>query len=483
MTTAAAEQASRPDALPQGALATALIVAIAAFMQMLDSSIIGTALPQMGRTFGVSPVDVGQGIIVYVLAAAIVIPASGWMADRFGARRVFVGMMLVFTLASYLCGISTNLTAFVAARALQGVSGALMGATGQLILVRSVDRSHLLRLMNISSIPVLVAPVLGPPLGGFITQTLGWSWIFYFNVPVGIVGAVIALRYLKPLPLDHRPFDGLGFLLNGMTLALLLFSLERMTGSASRAPAIAAAVAGLLLGWLAVRHLNRVPHPILSLSPLRFQTFRVSAATTLPLIRLPIGGLLFVLPIMLQVGFGMTAFAAGIALLGHAGGDLLMKPLMTRTFRRFGYRRILVVGTAATMVGIGACGLFTAGTSLAAIVAVAFVAGCARSFIMTGLTTLAFDEVPQSLVPSATALSMILMQLGAALSVTLATIFFDVSAVFRHGPAGVITVDDCRNVLWILSAIGLLALPALLSLPRDAGDRLSGRAPASPVEE
>jgi EmrB/QacA subfamily drug resistance transporter len=477
------QRSESSDTAGSGSVATALVVATAAFLQLLDSSIIGTALPQMASTFGVGPVEVGLGIIAYVLAASILIPAAAWIADRFEARRIFVLAMLGFTATSFLCGMCTSLPAFVAARALQGAAGALMAAIGQLILVRSVDRSSLLRLMNISSIPMLVAPVLGPPIGGLLTELFGWPWIFFINLPIGLAAAGLALRFIKPLPVVRRPFDLLGFALNAGTLSLLVIGLERLTGTGARALAVAILAAGLALGWLAVRHLRRHPHPIMSLAPLDYPTFRIAVATALPLMRLPIGALLFVLPIQLQIGLGMSAFLSGIALLSHAAGDLMMKPLMTRTFRRFGYRTVLLASTVTMAVSIGACGLFTASTPFATILVVAYVAGAGRSFVMTGLSSLAYDEIPETQTPSAVLLNQIVLQVGAALSVALATIVFEISAAVGRHPSGQIGVDDCRNVLLVLALIGTLAVPALLRLRRDAGDRLSGRSPAVPLEE
>lgn len=358
-----------------------------------------------------------------------------------------------------------------------------MGAIGQLILVRSVNRSILLRLMNISSIPMLVAPVLGPPLGGFITETLGWRSIFYINIPIGVLGVALALKFLSPSPLDRRPFDGTGFVLNAVTLALLLFGLERLSAPSTRLSAVLSLGTGVLTALLAVRHLRQTDHPILSLAPLRLQTFRIAVVTTLPLIRLPIGALIFVLPILLQVGFGMTAVLSGIALLSHAGGDLLMKPLMTRTFRRFSYRTVLLISTAVTAGGIAACGLLTAATPFSLILGLAALTGCGRSFVMTGLSTLAFDEVTPKMIPSAVTLNQILVQLATALSVALATMAFDFSAWLHAHPSDLVDAADCRLVLGIMGLIGLLGLMALMRLSKEAGDRLSGRSPALAVDE
>lgn len=463
-------------------MATTIIVAISAFMQVLDASIIGTALPQMGATFRVGPVDVGLGIIVFVLAASIVIPAAAWLADRFGAKRLFILSIGAFTVASILCGISQTLPLFVAARAVQGAAGAIMAATGQFILVRSVDRSDLLRLMNISSVPMLVGPVIGPPLGGLITETIGWQWIFYINVPVGVVIMLVAARFLNSLPIERRPFDLVGFCLNGLTLTLLVYGLERVT--TDRSLGLAALGLGVLTGALAVRHLRRSAHPLLSLAPLRHLIYRITTLTALPLIRLPIGALLFVLPILLQIGFGMSALLSGLALLAHAAGDLLMKLFTTRVIGRFGYRTVLAVSSGATAIGIGACALLTQSTPYALILVLLFVSGCARSFVMTGLTTLSYDPVQPAEMQSAVTIGQITLQVAAALSVSLAMILFDLNHVVKGVAGDAITAEDCRIVLVILALIGLASVPALLRLPRNAGDGMSGRArPAMPIEE
>jgi EmrB/QacA subfamily drug resistance transporter len=431
----------------------------------------------MALTFQVGPANGGMGIIVYVLAASIVIPASGWIAGRFEARRVFVLAIGTFTLASALCGISASLSAFVAARALQGVGGALMSAVGQLILVRSVERARLLRVHNISPAPMLVAPVLGPPLGGLITQWLGWPWIFYLNVPIGIVGMVVAWRILSAVPIQRRPFDHAGFALNAATLIFLLFGLSELGGnSVPREWAVAGIVAALASGGLGVRHLLRAAHPLISLEPFRFPTFRAAVGTALPFVRLPIGALPFALPILLQVGFHFSALRSGLVLLAHAAGDLGMKLFMERAFGRFGYRPILVLSAALTAIGIGACALLDAQTPLALMLLLLWASGCTRSFLMTGLNTLSYAEVPAGLAASAVTLNQIFMQVATAVSVSVATVCFDLSIHLRGGVPGHIAVVDCRVALVALGVLGLFALPPLMRLPHHAGHQLSGRA-------
>lgn len=299
----------------------ALVVALAQFMQVLDAAVISIALPPMARGFGVSPVTAGLGITVYVLTTSIVIPASAWFADRFGARRIFVLAVAGFTLASLFCGLSRSLPEFICARALQGTAGALMAPIGQLILLRSVDRAQLLRIMNITSAPMLLAPVLGPPLGGFLATWVGWPSIFYINVPAGFLAIVAAMRWFPDFKGDRRPFDRTGFLLNTLALSPLLWGLGELGDPGkSHIAAVCAVMAGLGFGYLALRHARNSPHPLLPLDAWRHLSFRVATGPGFLLLRMPITATLFVIPLMLQAGFGFSAFMAGMLFLGHSGG-------------------------------------------------------------------------------------------------------------------------------------------------------------------
>jgi EmrB/QacA subfamily drug resistance transporter len=465
----------------------ALVVAIAQFMQMLDSAVISVALPPMARDFHVSPVVVGFGITVYVLAAAIVIPASAWLADRLGARTLFVGALAGFAVTSALCGLSTQLWEFIGARALQGIAGALMAPVGQMILMRSVERSQLLRVINLTSAPMLVAPVIGPPLGGLLATWFGWPWIFYINLPASVLAIVLALRFLPNPRGERRRFDGTGFVLNAAALAPLLWGLSAVGGGrVAWQIAVAAIVTGLVIGVAALRHARNAPHPLLSLTALRHRSFRLTTGSSAFLIRLPITTLIFVLPILLQTGFGMSPFLAGLLFLGHSGGDLSMKLFTTRLFRQLGYRTILLVCVVGMSASIAASALFTRSTPLALIATILFVSGSFRSFVMTGLTTLAFSEVEKSEMPSATTLSQVSMQLATAMGVSMSGVLFEISRTLRGGVSGPPTAGDCRIALVVMAVAALAAVPMFLQLPHDAGSVLSGhrgRRPIGPAAE
>lgn len=456
-------------------ITVAAVVALAQFMQVLDSAVISIALPPMARDFHVSPVAVGFGITVYVLTASIVIPASAWLADRIGARKLFVLALGAFTLSSLFCGLSGNLPEFIAARALQGIAGALMAPVGQLILLRSVDRSQLLRIMNLSFAPMLLAPVIGPPLGGFLATWLGWPSIFYINVPVGLVVMLLAQRWFPDLKGERRPFDVAGLALNALALTPLLWGLGELgSPGASRIVPAAAVAAGLGFGALALQHARRAAHPLLSLTPLRHPSFRATSGSGTILARLPITATMFVIPLLLQSGFGFSAFLAGLLFLGHGGGDLAMKPFMTATFRRFGYRSVLLVSTAAMSAAIAAAAFFTATTPLYLIAAALFVSGAFRSFVMTGISTLSFAEVEPHEMPSATTLNQVIMQLATALGVSISSVLIEASNQLLGAGSSAPSVGACRVALAVMAAMGAPAMLLFLRLPRHAGAELSG---------
>ena len=468
-----------PDvSLSSRTITTVLVVALAQFMQMLDAAVISIALPPIARDFDVSSTAAGFGITIYVLAASIVIPASAWFADRIGAKRLFVLALGAFAITSILCGLSTTLWQFIAARGLQGVAGALMAPVGQMILLRSVERSQLLRVMNLTSAPVLIAPVIGPPLGGLLTTWFGWPWIFYINLPAATLAIVLAWRWLPPLEGDRRPFDRLGFLLNAAALAPLLWGLHEVgNATVPHAIPLIAIVAGAVIGVMAVRHLRRADHPLLSLAPLRHQTFRLTSGSSTILIRLPITALIFVLPILLQVGFGMTAFLSGILFLAHSGGDLLMKLFTTRTFRRFGYRATLLGATSAMGASIAACALIAPSTPLLLIAAILFASGCFRSFVMTGLSTLAFSDVSRDEMPSATTLNQVAMQLATALGISASSLILNAGSLLRGMPVDHLDRTDFKVTFLVMATMAFAAVPLLRGLSADAGSSLSGHRP------
>ena len=456
----------------------AAIVAAAMFMGSLDQTVIATALPQMARAFHRPPVDLSLAMTVYILVMAAFLPVSTWVADRLGARKVFAGAIVGFAAASALCGVSQTLPEFIAARVLQALAAALMAPVGNLVLFRSTAKKDLVTAVAISTTPGLVAPVIGPAIGGFIVTFFEWPWIFYLNIPIAIVGVALALRYIPDLKTaERRPFDWAGFWLTGAALGAFIWGLDRIStpGGDWRWPA-ALIVLGLGLGVLAIRHSRRARHPLLSLEPLRIATFRISALTGGTLIRLPFRALGFTLPLMFQVALGMSAFQSGLLVLGYNGGDLLLKSIANQALRRMGFRRALSVTAVLSALATASWVVFSPSTPFWAVFAVLVLSGMARSILMTAMVSMTFADVPHAEIGAATVLSNVLNQTTGAIAIGLAALVLNLSAAAR-GSAGHVGLADCRVVLVLLAVTGLLSLPSFLRLRPDAGAEVSGHRP------
>lgn len=455
----------------------AAIVASALFMASLDATIIATALPQMARSFRASPVDLSLGITIYILVMAVFLPMSTWTADRLGARNVFAGAIVGFAFASALCGFSHNLGEFVGARALQALFATLMTPVGNLVLLRSTEKKDLITVLAISTTPGLVAPVIGPAVGGFIVTFVAWPWVFFLNVPIAAVGVLCVLRFIPNLRgQKSRPFDWPGFLLTGASLAAVIYGLDRITapgGLGWRASA-ALIAAGLGVGVLAVRHSRRAAHPLVSLWPLGLVTFRTIALTGGNLVRIPFRALGFILPLLFQVGLHMSAFQSGLLLLGYNGGDLLLKSVAGRVLRATGFRAALVLGAAITALATAGWTLFSTATPFWAIFGVLTLSGAARSVLFTGMVSLVFADVPHERIGDATVLSNLFNQTTGAVAIGLSVVVLNLSALARGASVGQTSLADCRVALVVMALIGLASLPWFLRLPRDAGAEVSG---------
>ncbi|MGH7089708.1 MAG: MFS transporter, partial [Stellaceae bacterium] len=290
-----------------------LIVACALLMQNVDSTVIATAIPKIAEDLGVPALRLNLAITSYLLSLAIFIPLSGWTADRYGARTVFRAAILVFTLGSIACGISQSLTQLVLARIFQGMGGAMMVPVGRLVLLRAVPKAELVRAMSFLTVPALIGPILGPPLGGFIVTYWSWRWVFFINVPIGILGMALVSRYIENVREDRTPpLDKAGFLLAGSGLAAVMFGFETV-GRGMLAPEIAASllVAGAILLALYWLHARAAASPIIDLGLMRIATFRYSIVGS-GVFRIGIEGLPFLMPMLLQVGFGLSPFQSGL---------------------------------------------------------------------------------------------------------------------------------------------------------------------------
>jgi EmrB/QacA subfamily drug resistance transporter len=459
---------------PGQARRVALIVAIAFFMQNLDGSIINTSLPQIAASFSVAPLDLSIGVTAYLVTVAAVLPASGWVADRFGARRVFLAAIVLFTLASVGCGLAGSLTQFVAARVMQGIGGALMTPVGRMVVLRNAQKSELLQATALITWPALLAPVIGPVLGGFITTYVSWRWNFLLNLPLGLIGLAAVVRFVPALaPEPRRPFDRLGFLLSAGALVLLLVGLEGLARVEARPVLpVLLTLLGLVAGAVAVWHLRRAPAPLVDLAALRTQTFNVSSLGAGFLYRIAINATPFLLPLLFQIGFGMDAAGAGLLVLAYFLGNLAMKPLTSPVLRRFGFRGVLVVNGVLGGVTILACGWLVPGTPSAVLTPLLFAAGLTRSMQLTCLNTLAFADVEPAHRSAATTLSGVSQQVSSVLGIAVAAVLLNLASLWRG--AGEPGLPD---FLPAFLAVGLLAVGsglAFLRLPESAGAEVSG---------
>lgn len=469
MTPVEAQQSSRRSTL------VALLVAGAFFMENLDGTVIATALPQMAQSFGAHPVDLNLGMTVYMLTLAVFIPVSGWVADRLGARTVFSSAIGLFTLASMICGVSNTLTQFTAARVLQGIGGAMMVPVGRLVVLRITEKKDLMRSIAYITWPGLMAPVLGPPLGGFITTYSSWRWIFYLNVPLGVAGTVLALLWTdNERENTERRFDWLGFALAGSACIAFMYSLELMGQQTSRWLTVWGLLGySLLAGALAALHMRRTEHPLIDFACLKRQTFAVSIWGG-SLFRVGIMASPFLLPLMFQVAFGLNAFQSGLLVLTMFAGNLTMKSVTTPVLRRWGFRSVLLVNGIVSAVLITALGLLSPGTPKVAMIAVLFLHGLSRSMQFTALNTLAFVDIPKALMSSATSFAAVVQQMGMGLGVAVGAVALRGAGWLRGERAGALSLMDFHLAFWMMGALGVLAVLDCFTLPREAGAEVSG---------
>jgi EmrB/QacA subfamily drug resistance transporter len=450
-----------------------LVVASALFMESLVSTVIATSLAAMAVDLQVDPLTLKLAFTAYFVALAIFIPISGWCADRYGARTVFAAAIAVFTLSSVGCALAWDLYSLVAGRFCQGLGGAMMLPVGRLILLRAIPRKQMLSAMAWLSIPTLFAPILGPPLGGFITTYHHWRGIFWLNVPIGLIGLVLALWWVPQVHGDRdKPLDWPGFLLTGGGLALAIFGFTLL---GSRASGLGSAVlmmasGGVLLA-LYVRHAGRVAHPIIDLTLLQIASFRLSLVGG-TLFRVAVGAMPFLLPLMLQLGFGMTAFESGSLTFTAAVGAVTMKLTAAPILKRWGFKQVLCGNAWISSALVAALALFTVHTPATVMMAVLLVGGFFRSLQFTSLNTLAYADVEHSALSRATSLVGVVQQLSLAAGVALAAMLLDGSRSLE-GRSELLAIDFSRAFVAV-SVVSLASLIWYRRLAPDAGAEMSG---------
>ncbi len=451
-----------------------LIVAVALLMENIDSSVLSTSLPAMALDLSTDPIHLKLVLTSYLLALAVFIPASGWAADRFGARHVFRMAIAVFTLGSVACGLSNSLWELVIARTLQGIGGSMMVPVGRLIVLRSVPKAGLVGAMAWLTVPALMGPVVGPLLGGWITTYWTWRWIFWINIPLSVVGLVLATLLIPDIREEARArFDWTGFLMAGPGLAAFLTG-ATLAGLSLAPPLL---VAGLLVGGMGllaafIVHARRVAEPLLDLNLLRLPTFRISV-TAGTLFRVGVGALPFLLPLMFQIGFGLSAFASGALTFVSGFGAMAMKFAAQPLLRRFGFRGVLI-GNAVVAAALGGVpAFFTPLTPALVILALLLMGGLSRSLQFTALNAIAYADVPKERLSSATSFSSVLQQLSGSLGITVAAMSLELAGALRGTAA-----TDLGNFPYVFAVITVLAVSSallFLTLDRSAGEALVDR--------
>jgi EmrB/QacA subfamily drug resistance transporter len=451
-----------------------LIVATALFMENMDSTVIATSLPAIAADIGTSPLTLKLAITSYLLSLAVFIPASGWTADRFGARMVFSLAVFVFMIGSIGCALSSSVSHFVIARILQGAGGAMMTPVGRLVLLRSIDKSALVNAMAWVTVPALVGPVIGPPLGGFITTYFSWHWIFLINIPIGLIGIFMALRYIDPIRSENpERFDLYGLLLAGIGLGGIAFGLSVAGLNLLPWTIVVALVAvGSISMTLYVIHARRTGSPVLDFSLLRLPTLRASIIGGF-LFRLGIGALPFLLPLLMQVGFGLSPFQSGLVTFASAVGAMGMKTLAARIIRTFGFRNIMVVNAIVSSLFLAASALFTAATPLLLIMIILVVGGFFRSLQFTAINTVAYAEVEPAQMSRATTLVSVNQQLAISAGVAVGAFSVEATMILRH--ISELTAAEFPPAFIVVAIISAVSAYFFWQMPDDAGHEISGR--------
>ena len=454
-----------------------LIVAVALFMENMDSTVIATSLPAIAADIGTSPLALKLAVTSYLLSLAVFIPLSGWTADRFGARTVFRAAIAVFMLGSIGCAVSGSLYQFVLARILEGMGGAMMTPVGRLVLVRSVDRRELINAMVWVTLPALIGPLIGPALGGFITTYISWHWIFLINIPIGLIGIVLATIFIEDVRAESPdPFDPLGAVLAGLGIGGLVFGGSLLGLNFLPTGVVLGLIAlGAASAYAYVLHARRTPAPVLDLSLLAIPTMRVAVVGGF-VYRSGIGAMPFLLPLLLQLGFDLTPFQSGLITLSNVVGAMGMKTVIPIILRRFGFRRVLVVNALVSATLVAACATFTPGVSFAWIVGVLIVGGFFRSLEFTSLNTIAYAAVDNRRMSRATSLVAVAQQVSISVGVAIGALAVDLT-LWARGHA-TITAADFQPAYLTIAVIAACGFFIFARLPADAGAELARRTTA-----
>jgi EmrB/QacA subfamily drug resistance transporter len=471
-----------PSALPAATLRLLpWMIAVAFFMESLDTTILNTGVPTIAAALHVAPLSMKSVLASYTLSLAVFIPISGWMADRFGTRRVFSSAIGLFTLGSFLCGISSNIHWLVAFRILQGCGGAMMVPVGRLTMVRTFAKSELIRAMSFVSIPALIGPMLGPLAGGAIVAYFHWRVIFFVNIPIGMLGLYLVYRHLPDYREEHvAPLDVLGLILFGSGVALLSYVLEvfgeHTLGTIEVVGLLTLSLVLLAGYWL---HATKTEHPVLRLELFRIRTFRASVSGSF-LTRLGIGGIPFLFPLLYQVGLGFSPIKSGMMMMPQAIAAMSLKMSMPKILARFGYRTVLVSNTIIIGLFIFLFSTIGLGASVWIILPIVFCYGFFTSLQYTSMNTLVYSDISDEMASSASSIASTMQQMSISFGVataSLVTAFF-LPDRYRSDPPQFI--HGIHHAFWVLGAMTILSTIVFRELKSTDGDSVSQ---ARPIHE
>lgn len=443
------------------------IVGCALFMQMLDSSVVAMALPMMAETFNTTAVRMNIIITAYLVAVAIFVPVCGWTADRFGAKRIFLLAIILFCLSSLGCSMAPNFELLVLFRFIQGLAGAMMVPVGRIIMLRTVPRDQLLKAMAFLSIPALLGPMIGPPLGGFIVTFTSWHWIFLINIPMGVIGIFMVLKYIQEYKKENPSrLDWPGFILSGIAMASCIYGFESLAKNQGFINAWLLLAISLTSGILYWFHAKRIANPIIDLSLLKIQSFAISIIAG-NLCRFAIGSTPFLLALLLQIGFGYTPFSAGMITFAGALGALAMKFVAIPILKRFGFRRVLTINAVITGLFIMACALFTLETPVWVMTMILLFGGFFRSLEFTSVNTLSFSNIKPEQMSQASSFSATAQQVGISIGMGIATLSIDVSMRLNGSVSA--SVQDIKWGFIVIGAASILSALWFRRLEKSAG--------------
>ena len=451
------------------------LIAVAFFMESLDTTILNTAVPTMAAALHVAPLSMKSVLASYTLSLAVFIPISGWMADRFGTRRVFASAIGIFTLGSFLCGISSNIHVLVACRILQGCGGSMMVPVGRLTVVRTFAKSELVRAMSFVAIPGLIGPMLGPIAGGLIVGYFHWSLIFFVNIPIGLAGLCMVYLHLPDYREPTNPLDVAGLILFGSGVALLSYVLEVFGEHTLNAREILGllAVSILLLAGYGF-HATKTTYPMLNLILFRIRTFRAAVDGSF-LTRLGIGGIPFLFPLLYQVGLGFTPIQSGMLMMPQAIAAMSLKVTMPRILARFGYRAVLISNTLIIGVQILLFATIGKGTPVWLVVAEVFFYGFFTSLQYTSMNTLVYADVSEELESSASSIASTMQQMAISFGVASASLVTAFFVPDRHTSSAPQFIHGIHRAFLVLGGMTLLSTIVFRELKRGDGDAVSQR--------